>query len=292
MNKKELQKACGNGSRGDEARPPLVLEEPQYPTKGTIERALQDAEASGDLEEIVLQSWHQFRRRRVADAWMIGGILAFHKKKQGHGNWLPWLGKHGISEDVAHRCMRLYHGYPGIPQLAEFGSVDAALKELPPAQLKTPKKITDSTNGQDAESDGTAGELAETPQTPKEAEALEHGQDSAPEPADIGDEDAGRLLRQPLDVGHTLGIYCGTDEEDEADFLAFSRFQVVFNREGCLRWRPVGIVRVVESGVALTYCLDCDAPHDLEYRGKTYHPEEVLDGNCTGVQVPWTDTAV
>ena len=138
MSNKALQEVSGNGNRGNGGELLLVLEETQYPTKETIERALQEAEASGDLENIVLQSWHQFRRRTVADSWMMGKVFAFYKERQGHGNWLPWLSKHGISEDVAHRFMRLYHGYPGIPQLAEFDSVDAALKALPQARQKMP----------------------------------------------------------------------------------------------------------------------------------------------------------
>ena len=54
------------------------------------------------------------------------------EEEMQHGEWLSYLDEIDISRETARRFMRLADSYQ-IPQLGEFGSVDAALKSLPPA---------------------------------------------------------------------------------------------------------------------------------------------------------------
>ena len=291
MSNKALQEVSRNGKRDNGNQQLLVLEETQYPTKEVIERALQDAEASGDLENFVLQSWHQFRRRRVADSWVLGQVLAFYKERQGHGNWLPWLRKHGISEDVAHPCMRLYHGYPDIPQLAEFDSVDAALKALPQARQ------TESETPEEAVIEVEEGEVEEG-----EVEVSEPADDKAPE-AEVDAEDDEYVPRSTLPSMLTHGL-----EGYRTDRIKEGQRATVLLREDWMalqlavplppwrgntwqKWQPVALIEF-KTKAKLTHTNGkMESLQINERRVWKEHVIELLTGSLD-VEVLWKDGKV
>ena len=57
------------------------------------------------------------------------------KDEMQHGEWMPWIAEIGMGKDTARRFMWLAEGIE-IAQLAQFESVDAALKALPPKRQK------------------------------------------------------------------------------------------------------------------------------------------------------------
>ncbi len=91
------------------------------------------------------RSAHRYRRRSLEEAWTCGQALAVVKNELSRGGWMPWLDEVGITHDTASRWIRLAAHY-GISQLAEFGSVDAALKRMPPARLKREKPLEPGNN--------------------------------------------------------------------------------------------------------------------------------------------------
>ena len=103
---------------------------------GTISKA-----EDPDLREAqnrAIQYWesaHQFRRRTLEEAWKCGQALAVVRNQLSRGEWMPWLDEVGITHDTASRWIRLAARYES-SQLADFGSVDQALKALPPARRK------------------------------------------------------------------------------------------------------------------------------------------------------------
>ena len=88
------------------------------------------------FEEWALECWakaHHFGRTAVEWAWKCGRAFTRLKAELGHGNWLPWLEEHGISQRLAHRWMRL--GEVELDKLSNFDTVEAAFKSLNPAHV-------------------------------------------------------------------------------------------------------------------------------------------------------------
>ena len=103
---------------------------------GTISKA-EDPDLR-EAQDRAIQYWesaHQFRRRTLEEAWKCGQALAVVKNELSRGEWMPWLDEVGITHDTASRWIRLAAHYES-SQLADFGSVDQALKSLPPARRK------------------------------------------------------------------------------------------------------------------------------------------------------------
>ena len=89
----------------------------------------------GDRQDALVERWHGFQRRTLADAWDIGRGLRAIKNEMQHGEWLPFVASIGMSASTAKRFMGLGEGYQ-IAQLGRFASVDDALKALPPKRPK------------------------------------------------------------------------------------------------------------------------------------------------------------
>ena len=77
-------------------------------------------------------------RRSVESAWCAGRFLERAKQNTKHGQWGAWVEDHGFSPDIVERVRKLYQLAPEIPQIAEFESVDQALRELKPAPKPKP----------------------------------------------------------------------------------------------------------------------------------------------------------
>ena len=101
------------------------------------------AQAIGSTKQLQAQAvlafteFRQLARRTVEQAWECGRLLTELKEVMEHGAWLPWLEENEIPRRTASHFMRLHHAYQ-MGKLDRFGSVDAALKALPPA---TPKAL-------------------------------------------------------------------------------------------------------------------------------------------------------
>ena len=96
-----------------------------------------------EAQERAIKYWrsaHHFRRRTLEEAWKCGQALAVVKNELSRGEWMPWLYKVGITHDTARRWIRLSAHYQS-PQLADFGSVDQALRAMPPARPKREKAL-------------------------------------------------------------------------------------------------------------------------------------------------------
>ena len=83
-----------------------------------------------DLSERLWGRANNLARRTVEKSWELGGALLAAKDKVDHGEWAGWLKERGISQDIAMRLMRLHLAYPQNLQIADFTSVNAALKAL------------------------------------------------------------------------------------------------------------------------------------------------------------------
>ena len=78
-------------------------------------------------------------RRTVEQAWKIGEHLNRAKLLVEHGEWTPWLEKHGVKDRTARVFMQIRNNYQ-ISQLCRFGSLDAALKGLPSPDRNMPDR--------------------------------------------------------------------------------------------------------------------------------------------------------
>ena len=83
-----------------------------------------------DLSERLWGRANNLARRTVEKSWELGGALLAAKDKVDHGEWAGWLKERGISQDIAMRLMRLHSAYPQNLQIADFTSVNTALKAL------------------------------------------------------------------------------------------------------------------------------------------------------------------
>ena len=97
------------------------------------------------LRNAVAQSWGNYRRRTVEDAWKLGNALQDVKQATFKGEWLPWLASIDMSHDTAKRMMKLAKEYPQIVQIALFESVDSALKAIPKDEPKPPQPPIEGT---------------------------------------------------------------------------------------------------------------------------------------------------
>ena len=84
-----------------------------------------------DLEGILRQAKFGYFagvRQTFRYGWLMGRVLGYLKTKNGgHGNWLPYLEKLGISKDTAKRCMRaaevpweIAQGFPSMHKCMEY----------------------------------------------------------------------------------------------------------------------------------------------------------------------------
>ena len=80
--------------------------------------------------------WHGFQRRTLVDGWEIGRGLRAVRDEMNHGEWGPWLEDIGMNRKTAFRLMKLGDAYE-MSQIETFGTMDAALKALPPKRPKT-----------------------------------------------------------------------------------------------------------------------------------------------------------
>ena len=75
------------------------------------------------------ESYKQYCRKSVVEAWKCGGALCEVREEAKHGEWEKWLKSKGISQSTADRLRRLSKNYDST-QIEEFDSVDQALKAL------------------------------------------------------------------------------------------------------------------------------------------------------------------
>ena len=83
------------------------------------------------LEVLVDKHFSAFQtlgRRTVEEAWQAGNYLRQAKALVNHGGWLDWLDERGVANQTANRLMQL--SKLDIPQVGEFDSVQAALKQI------------------------------------------------------------------------------------------------------------------------------------------------------------------
>ena len=83
------------------------------------------------LEVLVDKHFSEFQhlgRRTVEEAWRVGNYLRQAKGLIEHGGWLGWLDERGVANQTANRFMQL--SKLDIPQVGEFDSVQAALKQI------------------------------------------------------------------------------------------------------------------------------------------------------------------
>ncbi len=124
------------------------------------------------------RSAHQFRRRTLEEVWKCGQALSVVRNQLSRGEWMPWLDEVGITHDTGSRWIRLAAHYES-SQLADFGSVDAALKAMPPARPKREKPL-------EAEKD----ESPETEKQPDENSRLTRDTVDSHPAADEGSEES------------------------------------------------------------------------------------------------------
>ena len=141
-----------NGPHRDETGNPDVLAgvlegEPPAPNEGSKAAAARRREATGSRRfvsgtlpvfapdvDAIRESYARFvglGRRTVEEAHRCGTLLIAAKAGTEHGRWLPLLEQCDVPQDIAHRVMRLAREYQ-IPQIAEFATVDEAIKALRP----------------------------------------------------------------------------------------------------------------------------------------------------------------
>ena len=82
------------------------------------------------------ESYKQFGRKSVEEAWHCGNALREVRKEAKHGEWGKSLESLDISQSTADRLIRLSKNYDDVTQLGEFTSVDQALRALGPARRK------------------------------------------------------------------------------------------------------------------------------------------------------------
>ena len=76
-----------------------------------------------------LEAVARCERSAVITAWRLGGRLIERKMQLGHGQWLPWLQRMGISERPAQTYMRLSREIRSASDLGP--SIRATLRSLP-----------------------------------------------------------------------------------------------------------------------------------------------------------------
>ena len=76
-----------------------------------------------------LEAVTRCERSAVITAWRLGGRLIERKRPLGHGQWLPWLQRMGISERPAQVYMRLSREIRSASDLGP--SIRATLHSLP-----------------------------------------------------------------------------------------------------------------------------------------------------------------
>ena len=86
-----------------------------------------------------LAAMQDYGRRTVEHAWKAGHALLEVKEVLKHGEWLPWLDRHGVNHRLAQRLMELVVRYPKCAALSHFETVDRALLEAkdPPVPTAT-----------------------------------------------------------------------------------------------------------------------------------------------------------
>ena len=77
-----------------------------------------------------------FGRKTVEQAWCAGKALIEVRKDRGWGNFKGWLEVEGVSQDIAYRMIKLAERATDNLQIANFGSVDEALRSLPAPEPK------------------------------------------------------------------------------------------------------------------------------------------------------------
>ena len=97
------------------------------------------------------RSAHRYRRRSLEEAWTCGRALSEVRDLMDHGGWENWLESVRIARSTGHRWIRLSEQYE-MSQLGTFGSVDAALKAMPPARPE-PEKPLEPENDESAETE-------------------------------------------------------------------------------------------------------------------------------------------
>ena len=125
-----------------------------------------------ETEKAVKRHFEAFKssyRRTVREAWCLGQALTKAKSDVRHGQWLPWLESIELPHRTAQRFMRLHALHPKCDNLADFGTVDEALRALPPGKpseknggstpLARADRATSSTKSATAE--GSAGDAKE-----------------------------------------------------------------------------------------------------------------------------------
>lgn len=110
----------------------------------------------------------QAARVAVEEAWHCGDALNEIKPLVGHGNWLPWLEKHGIAHDRAKAWMKLARRYT-LAATARFDNVTDALgalsKALPPPDDEPAKKWSNHYLHQNGASEPSKPDAVEGPKT-------------------------------------------------------------------------------------------------------------------------------
>ena len=90
-----------------------------------------------ETERAVKRHFEAFKtayRRTVIEAWYLGQELTKAKGDVRHGQWLPWLESIELPHRTAQRLMRLHAIHPECDKLADFRTVDEALRALPPGK--------------------------------------------------------------------------------------------------------------------------------------------------------------
>ena len=149
-----------------------------------------------DAQQRAIEHWEsarQFRRHTLEEVWKCGQALAEVKVGLPHGEWMPWLKSVGIAKSTAHRWIR-FSTQCEMSQIETFGSVDAALKALPPARRKLKESAEEQVEHQESPADAPAP-LVGNDELPKQNEA------PIPDAPEVDEELETELTTAPVSDG-------------------------------------------------------------------------------------------